>query len=84
MVGRTGLFQRCILVEVGMWYGVIAAVKKRLVCLLLAVIGKRLAGDLPSAQTTAIGESGQKNRVDFPALPKQVEHLFNSLIDKGN
>ena len=84
MVGRAGLFQRRVPIEFRMWRGVIAAVKNLLVRLLLAVIGKWLAGDLPSAQTTPVGEGGQKNRVDRPALLKQVEHLFNSLIDKRN
>src|SRR5262245_50713750 len=64
--------------------GVVAAVKSFLVGLLFAVIGKRLAGNLPSAESASVGERGEENRVERAALLKNVEHLIDTFIDERN
>ena len=46
------------------------------------MIGKRLAGDLPAGDPAAVGERGEVDRVDLPALLEDVEHLIDPFIDK--
>ena len=61
---------------------VVAAVERVLVVLLLAVVGQRLAGDLPSGDAATVGERGEIDRVDLPALLQDVEHLLDAFIDE--
>ena len=82
MVRRARLLEHCVPVELRVRRGVIAAVKGFRVRLRLAVIGKRMARNLPSAQAAAVREGRQKNRVHRPALLEDVEHLFCSLVNK--
>src|SRR6266581_3092394 len=63
-----------------MRHGVVAAVKGFLVRLLFAVIGKRLAGDLPPGEPASIGERGEKDCVHRAFALKDVERLLGAFI----
>ena len=84
MVGCAGLLEDGPLVELRVGCGVVAAVEGFLIGLLLAVIRKRLSGNLSSAQPAAVGERRQKNSVHRSAFLKDIEHWFDSFIDKRN
>jgi len=84
MVWRPGLFEPGVLIELRMRRGVVAAVERLLIGLLLSVIGKRLTGHLASPQPASIGEGRQKNRVHRAAFLEQVEHLLGALVHEGN
>jgi hypothetical protein len=60
MVGRARVLENRVFVELGMRGGEVAAVKIEVI-LLLAVIGERLAGDLPSSNTSTVREYRKKS-----------------------
>ena len=82
MVGRAGLFQNCVPVKIRVRRRVIAAVESLLDGLLLAVVGKRMARNLPPAQPAAVGERRQENRVHRGAFLKDIEHRLVALVHK--
>jgi hypothetical protein len=63
--------------------GEVAAVKLEIV-LLLAVIGQRLAGNLPSRDAAAVCENRQEESIDGCPLLEDVEHLFRAFINERN
>ena len=84
MVGCPGLLEDGLPVELRVGCGVVAAVEGFLIGLLLAVIRKRLSGNLSPAQPAAVGERRHKNRVHRALLLKYIQHRLDSFIDKRN
>ncbi len=59
----------------------VAAVKIEVV-FLLAVIGQRLAGNLPSGDAAAVGEYGKKQGIHAGTFLKHIEDFLGAFIDK--
>ena len=84
MVRRARLFQRRILVKLGVRRGVIAAVIKGRVGFRFSMIGIRLARDLPSGQAASVGEGRQENSVDRALLLKNIQRRLDPFVHKRN
>jgi hypothetical protein len=83
MVGGAGVLENRILVVLEMRSGEIAAVEIEVV-LLLTVIGKRLAWDLSSSNTSTVGEYRKKQRIHAGTFLKHIKDFLGAFIDKGN
>ena len=83
VIGRARLFQDGIFVELRVRRCEIPAVKIEVV-FLLAVIGQRLAGNLPAGDAAAVREDGEEKRVDRASLLQSVEDLLGAFIDERN
>ena len=55
-----------------------------LIRLLHAVVGKRMAGDLPSGEPAPIGKRGQVKCVDHPPILEKVQDFVRAFIHKGD
>ena len=66
VIGSAGLLQHRVAVELGMRYGVVAAVEGLLVGFLRAMVRKDLTRNLAPCQTSPVGERGQVHRVNGP------------------
>jgi hypothetical protein len=63
--------------------GEISTVKIEVV-LLLAVIGKRLAGNLPSSNTSTVGEYRKKKRIHAGSFLEHIKNFLGTFIGKRN
>src|SRR2546428_9511819 len=58
------------------------AATKVVVVFLLAVIGERLATQLPAADAATVGKRGEEECVDPGHLLEAVQHLVGALVDE--
>src|SRR5256885_16024071 len=58
------------------------AAPKVVVVFLLAVIGERLATQLPAADAATVGKRGEEECVDPGHLLEAVQHLVGALVDE--
>src|SRR3989442_8194081 len=56
------------------------ATAKIVVVFLLAVIGERLATQLPAGDAATVGERGEEERVDRGHLLESVQHLVGAFV----
>ena len=83
VVGRARVLENRVLVVLGMRRGEVSAVKIEIV-FLLAVIGQRLARNLPSGDTATVGEYRKKQRIHAGAFLKHIEDFLGAFIHKRN
>src|SRR5262249_851965 len=83
VVGRFGLFERGVFVELLVRRGEIAAMKIQIV-FLLAVVGQRMILDLAAADAASISEGRQEDGIYRAALLENVKHLFRAFVHEGN
>ena len=83
VIGRLGVPDDCVLIELRMRRGIVAAMES-LVVSLHAVIWKGVAFELPARDAVSICEGGQKERVDIRFLLQDIEYFFGALVQKGN
>ena len=75
------VFEDRVLVVLRMRRGEVAAVKIEIV-FLLAVIGQRLSGNLPSGDAATVGEHGKKQRIHAGTFLEGVENFLGAFIDE--
>src|SRR2546421_1415836 len=84
MIRRASFFQDGVLVKTGMWGRIVAASERSFIGLLLAMVRKRLAGNLPSTQAASVGKGGQENSINRAALLQDVNDLLGALVHERN
>ena len=83
-LGGAGAVEDGVFVVLRMDSGVISAGEGAGVVLLLAVVGKGLAGDLATGDAATVGKGGEEESVDIGILLEVVENFFCSFIDEGD
>ena len=83
MVGRAGVFENRILVVLRMRRGEVPAVKVEIV-FLLAMIRQRLARNLPSRNSSSVGEHCKEQGIHASTLLKLIQHLLGAFIHERN
>ena len=81
MIGRARFFEHRVLVVLRMRRSEISAMEIQVV-FLLAVIRQGLSGNLPSGDSSSVGEYRKKQRIHAPALLKHIQHFLGAFIDE--
>ena len=83
VVGRARVLENRVLVVLRMRGGEVPAVEIEIV-LLLAVIGQRLARNLPSRNPATVGEYSKKQGIHAAAFLKHIQNFLGAFIHKRN
>ena len=83
VIGRASFLEDSILVELRVRRGEITTVEVEVV-FLLAMIGKRLARNLPPSDAATVSENSEEQRIHTSALLQIVQDLFGTFVDERN
>ena len=83
MIGRASFLEDGIFVELRLRRGEITTVEVEVV-FLLAMIGKRLARNLPPSDAATVSENSEEQRIHTSTLLQIVQDLFGTFVNEGN